>query len=107
VTVQAVLHATDLPETPLDAAARFFAEQVPMARTLLDGDVDALVVVFAAAGKPYRGWQLAAVQALAREAAPKRVNGVAGGAAGSIDGAIAWLALAPGITGQLLSLEDR
>ncbi len=42
MTVQAVLHATDLTEAPLDAAARFLSELVPVAREMLGETIDAL-----------------------------------------------------------------
>ena len=42
---------------------------------------------------------------LAREAAPKRVNAVAGDNEQAIVATLEWLAQAPGITGQLLAVE--
>ncbi len=74
---QAVLEVARLPHAPLDAAATFHSEYLPPARTAL-ADADALVLQFAPAGHEHRAWRLAAVQELAREAAPKRVNGIAG-----------------------------
>ena len=102
---QVVLDVSGLPGDPLDAARHFHVMQVPMARDLLsESDIDALAIVFESAGKPHQGWQLAVVQALAREAAPKRVNGLAGGKDEAIIEALGWLAKAPGITGQLLAV---
>ena len=112
---QTVIATSALPEAPLDAAAYFHAEHVPMARGLLSGEaalpaprqaaeLDALAIVFPSAGKEHQGWRLAAIQALAREAAPKRVNGVVGDDQSAIDRTTAWLAEAPGITGQLLAV---
>ena len=52
---QTVITMFDLPDAPLDAAAHFYAENVPMARELLSGEValsgraealDALAFVF-------------------------------------------------------------
>jgi len=103
--VQAVLRVAVLPEAPLDAAAAFHAGQVPAARSLL-AEADSLVLVFRPASHEHRGWRLAAVQALAREAAPRRVNGVAGDDEAAIAETQAFLERAPGVTGQLLSLED-
>ena len=111
---QTVIAMFDLPDAPLDAAASFYAENVSMARELLSGEaalpglaeeLDALAFVFPSAGKEHQGWRLAAIQALAREAAPKRVNGVVGDDRDAIDETTAWLAAAPGITGQLLSVQ--
>lgn len=104
--VQAVLQVTGLPEAPLDASAQFHAQQVPIARELLGGDIDALAIVFPRGGKLHQGWQLAMIQSLAREAAPKRVNGVVGGGSDSTAEATDWLASSDGITGQLLSLQS-
>ena len=112
---QVVIATFALPEAPLDAAAHFHAEHVPMARELLSGEaampgpglaaeLEALAFVFPSAGKEHLGWRLAAIQALAREAAPKRVNGVVGDDQEAIDATTAWLAKAPGITGQLLAV---
>jgi hypothetical protein len=63
--------------------------------------------VFPSAPYDHRGWRLAAVQDLAREAAPIRVNGVAGDDDAAIAAALHWLAAAPGITGQLLAVDGN
>ena len=73
---------------------------------MLDGSAPSLTVIFAAADHTHRGWRLAAVQALAREHAPARVNAVAGGNATSIAAALAYLDAADGVTGQYLVLDD-
>jgi hypothetical protein len=99
---QAVLRIEGLPESALDAAAAFHTEWLPRARA--DGD---LVLVFPAAPYDHRGWRLAAVQDLAREAAPKRVNAVAGEDEQAIAETLAWLSAAPGITGQLLAVDGK
>ena len=97
----AVVRLDGLPEAPLAAAAWFHAEGLERARAALAG-ADGLVLVFASAGHEHRGWRLAAVQELAREAAPKRVNAVTGADEAAIADAVAFLAAAPGVTGQLL-----
>jgi len=116
---QLVVQTFALPDSPLDAAAHFLAELVPLAREALQGggpkqwpgpglkEVDALAIVFPPAGKEHYGWRLAVVQELAREAAPKRVNGVVGDHPRAIDEATDWLANAPGITGQLLAVDGK
>ena len=103
----AVLAVEGLPEGALDAAAAFHAEWLPRARAQLDGLAAEghLVLVFPAAPYDHRGWRLAAVQDLARAAAPRRVNAVAGDAAQAIAQTVDWLAQAPGVTGQLLAVE--
>jgi short chain dehydrogenase-like protein len=100
--VQAVLRVAGLPDAPLDAAAAFHAEHLPQARALL-ADADTLVLVFQPAGHAHRAWRLAAVQELAREAAPKRVNGIAGADEAAVGETLAFLEAAPGVTGQLLA----
>ena len=64
-----------------------------------------LVLIFPPAPYDHHGWRLAAVQDLARAAAPARVNGIAGDDAEAIAATLAWLERAPGITGQLLSVQ--
>ena len=103
---QAVLRIEGLPEGALDAAARFHSEWLPRARVLLNPPCDGrdLVIIFPSAGYAHRGWRLAVVQDLAREAARKRINGVVGDDETAINDMIEWLARSPGITGQLLAV---
>jgi len=103
---QAVLWIDDLPEGALDAAARFHSRDLPRARKALC-DADAVALIFALAPYDHRGWRLAAVQDLAREAAPKRVNGVTGDDGQAIAETVAWLEQAAGITGQLLAVDGN
>ena len=97
-----------LPLTPLDAAAEFHANELPEIRD--DSDIleqHDLVIVFEPAGPEHRAWRLAAIQELAREMAPRRVNGVVGAEEAAIVDTIAYLDAAPGVTGQLLSVQTR
>lgn len=103
---QAVLRIEGLPESALDAAAAFHVEWLPKARGRLAGH-DALALVFGATAYDHRGWRLAAVQDLAREAAPARVNAVAGDDEAALSATLDWLARAPGITGQLLAVDGK
>ena len=103
---QSVLRVVGLGEAPLDAAAVFHARYLGEAKAAL-AQADALVLVFARAGHEHRGWRIAVVQELAREAAPKRVNGVVGDEPDAIDLTIAWLAKTPGITGQILPVDGK
>ncbi len=66
-----------------------------------------VVLAFPAADHTHRGWRLAVVQQLARDAAPLRVNALAGGDEPAIAAAVAYLANAPGVTGQLLALDGK
>jgi NAD(P)-dependent dehydrogenase (short-subunit alcohol dehydrogenase family) len=100
-----VLRAEGLPDGPLDAAAAFHARYLGEARA---GFAKAdLVVVFPPAGHEQRAWRLAAVQELAREAAPRRVNGIVGDDEQALAEAVAFLASAPGVTGQLLAVDGK
>ncbi len=102
---QGVLEVTGLPDAPLDAAAAFHGEYLARARGLAgDGD---LVVVFAPADHAHHGWRLAAVQELAREMAPNRVNGVVGEDAGEVSEVLFYLQSAGGVTGQLLQVDGK
>ena len=107
------------PDGPLDAAKYFHNEILPevrgaIAETGLYADsaaldpnpaaLDSVVLILPAAGHEHRGWRLAAIQELAREAAPKRVNAIVGDDDATIRTASKWLAAAPGITGQLLAV---
>ena len=96
-----LLAATGLPAGALAAAAEFHARVLP--KLPAQGD---LLIRFDAADHTHRGWRLAVVQQLARERAPDRVNAVAGGGAAAVASAQAYLAAAPGLTGQLLDLDD-
>jgi hypothetical protein len=100
---QAVLRIEGLPAGALDAAAAFHAEWLGQARQTLAVH-EALALVFPAATYDHRGWRLAAVQDLAREAAPRRVNAIAGNDARAIAATADWLEQAPGVTGQLLAV---
>lgn len=91
-----------LPDDPLEAAAEFHARHVPELRATTED----LLVAFPAADHTHRGWRLAAVQMIARAKAPLRINAVSGGSEEAIAAAAEYLARAPGLTGQLISLDD-
>lgn len=94
-----------LPCAPLDAAAVFHGQWLPIVRERLDQGQD-LVLLFAAGDHSHRGWRLAAVQELAREHAPMRINALAGGNAAAVAASLDYLGAAPGVTGQYLVLEE-
>jgi hypothetical protein len=99
-----VVRVGPLPVSAIEAAAAFHAKVLPgiLAPPRLGED---LVLIFPPAPYDHRGWRLAAVQDLARLAAPARVNGIAGDDEEVIGKTLAWLGEAPGITGQLLSVQ--
>jgi hypothetical protein len=100
-----VLLVTGLPDQALAAAAAFHAEWLGQARDVLASGSHALLA-FSPADHTHRAWRLAAIQGLAREFAPQRVNGVASKMLAAVASAQAYLDLAPGLTGQYLMLDD-
>jgi hypothetical protein len=104
-----VLKVGPLPDGALKAAAEFHADVLPDVLAELGMDPprsgEDLVLVFGPASYDHRGWRLAVVQDLAREAAPTRVNAIVGHDEGAIADALAYLEAAPGVTGQLLAVE--
>ena len=87
-----------LPPEPLDAARAFHA-QIPTPTA------ENLTLIFAPADHTHRAWRAAAIQSLARQSAPARVNAIASDHEPAIASAIAYLSAAPGVTGQLLELD--
>ena len=106
-----VIVVEGLPAEAVSAAAVFYAAHVQRVleavRAARDRADAAVLIVLPPADVAHREWRLAAVQSLAREAAPVRVNAVAGAGEGAMSAARAWLAGAPGITGQLFALDSQ
>ena len=102
----AQLRLGELPEEPLAAAAMFHAEVLPRVRAGLAAAPADFTLILAPADYTHRAWRQAAVQALAREYAPIRVNAVTSASEPAIAAALAFLDTAEGITGQLLELDD-
>ena len=106
--MQRQIEAGLLPDGALDAGAAFMAFHLPAARAMLaEADCTALVILLPPAAHDHRDWRLALARDLAREAAPKRVNVVAGHAGESLAATLRFLADAPGVTGQYLSCHDQ
>jgi hypothetical protein len=113
-----VVRVGPLPDRAIDAAAAFYANPprtgegdhakhgggAPSASPGLAGED--LVLIFSPASHDHRSWRLAAIQDLARAAAPTRVNGIVGSDEQAIAATLAWLDEAPGVTGQLLSVGN-
>ena len=98
------INARELPNNPLNAAAAFHARIVPEARRAAGSDV---VLLFDPADHTHEHWRTAAVEELAREAAPCRVNGAVGGSSASIKAVCDYLEGAPGVTGQLFAVDGN
>jgi hypothetical protein len=113
VTRNLALYAAGLPTTPLDAARVFHEQQLPTVRSAIAAAKDraptkpesllAVTILFESGDRTHDAWRLAAVQGLAREAAPVRVNGVVGDDERAIKEMLEYLADAPGVTGQILA----
>lgn len=101
----ALLRVGHLPDSALAAAAEFHAKVLPLLNPPRDGE--GLLLVFPPADYTHRAWRLAAVQGLAREHAPIRVNGVASDDEAAIAAALHYLAQAPGVTGQYWPLDAQ
>jgi hypothetical protein len=102
-----VIAVVGLPEAPLAAAAEFYARVLPEALAAAGEAGGDVVLHFASADYTHRAWRLAAVQDLARAAAPRRVNGIEGDDTEAIAAALAYLEGAAGITGQVLQLDSQ
>ena len=102
-----IIPIDNLPDRPLDAAAEFHAIHLPKIRHDIHAvPTSNLVLVFEFAGPAHHAWRLAVIQELARELAPMRVNAVVGSDKHDLDEAILFCNDAPGITGQLLSVQN-
>ncbi len=101
-----LLRVGPLPDDPLAAAADFHARVLPAALAALDGGALLVTLVFDPAGHPHRAWREAAVQTLALARAPARINALASADAAAIAATQAFIAAAPGLTGQYLPLDS-
>ena len=105
--MQRQIEVTLLPEGALDAQTAFMALHLEAARALLaDPETNALAVILPPAAHDHRDWRLALARDLAREAAPKRVNVVAGVEGEARKSVLHFLEDAPGVTGQYLSCHE-
>lgn len=96
-----------LPDSALDAAGAFMAFHLEAARALLgQPDCAAMAIILPPAAHDHRDWRLALARDLAREAAPVRVNVVAGPPGEARDATLRFLADAPGVTGQYLVCHE-
>ncbi len=97
------LEVGPLPGAALDAAAAFMAVHLDPARALLrQPDCTAVAIILPPAPHDHRDWRLALARDLAREAAPARVNVVAGLPGDARAAVLRFLADAHGVTGQYL-----
>ncbi|MGN6499693.1 MAG: Rossmann fold domain-containing protein [Tsuneonella sp.] len=104
---QAVLRIDWLPARAIDAAGEFHESWLDEAIGKLEEGAEALAIVLLGAAYDHDDWRRAAVRDLAREWAPQRVNMVAGDDEEALAATLAFLAAAPGVTGQLLPTNRR
>ncbi|MES2491685.1 MAG: hypothetical protein V4579_00215 [Pseudomonadota bacterium] len=102
-----LMHVGPLPDDPLAAAAAFHADVVPRVIAELAAGTLQLILVFTPAGHRHRAWREAAIQTMARELAPVRINAVATVEPAPLLAAEAYIARAPGLTGQYLPLDSQ
>lgn len=97
-----------LPDAALDAMGAVMAFHLTAARTLLSQPgCTALAIILPPAPYDHTDWRRALARDLAREAAPKRVNIVAGHHGDARNAVLRFLADAPGVTGQYLMCHDN
>jgi hypothetical protein len=96
-----------LPDNALDAAAAFMALHLDTARAILaEPDCTALTIIMPPAAYDHRDWRRALARDLARGAAPKRVNIVAGHPGEARNAVLRFLADAFAVTGQYLVCHE-
>jgi hypothetical protein len=100
----AVYEVKALPEAALAASAQFHANHLPLIEIVLATIDEPLTIIFPPVDHTHHGWRLAALQELARQYAPLRINAVAGDDAAAIAASIRYLEAADGVTGQSLML---
>jgi hypothetical protein len=91
-----------LPDDPLAAAGVFHQHWLAHVEGRLTAGEDVLLLL-PPTDHGHREWRLAIVAGLARKHAPRRINMVAGQGE-AVDATEAYLAGAPGITGQYLEI---
>ncbi|WP_100260857.1 Rossmann fold domain-containing protein [Qipengyuania seohaensis] len=93
-----------LPEEPLAAAGLFHQNWLdPIERALSNGQD--VVITMPPADHTHGEWRSAAAAMLARKHTPQRANVVAGEGA-ALDGIVAYLERAPGVTGHYLEASQ-
>jgi hypothetical protein len=96
-----------LPDDPIAAAAEFHARWMGQVLAALDAGAPVVTLVFAPAPFAHTGWREAAIQLLARERTPARINAIAGDDQAEIAATAAFVDSAPGLTGQYLQLDGH
>ncbi|MEP0392130.1 MAG: Rossmann fold domain-containing protein [Erythrobacter sp.] len=95
---------SELPESPLEASAAFFAEHLDAARSVACGGD--LLIILPTAGPDHADWRQAVARDMARDAAPSRVNVIGAGDQAQKETLIRYLADAKGVTGHYSQTND-
>jgi hypothetical protein len=98
--MQAVLTVQALPDDAIDAAARFFRDNLDRLETLVAERPVAIAIVLPEAGPDHDHWRRALARDLGRKYAPVRVNVVGAADPAATEALLHYLGGAPGITGQ-------
>ena len=93
-----------MPGDPLEAASTFYGHHVKPIEVGLSV-LDILTVQLPAVPETHEQYLRAAMGALARKVAPRRINAISGNDDAAMERAAAWLASAPGITGQYFAVD--
>ncbi|QFT77267.1 Rossmann fold domain-containing protein [Erythrobacter sp. THAF29] len=105
--MQRVLVLETLPESGIEASAEFMAEHLGAVKSILDRpDTEALAILLPPAPRDHDDWRRALARDLARAYAPSRVN-VVGGTGEAAEATLAYLANAPGVTGQYCPCHEQ
>ncbi|MFC3173531.1 Rossmann fold domain-containing protein [Novosphingobium bradum] len=96
-----------LPDDPIAAAAAFHATWLPQVLAELDAGRDVVTLLFAPAPHGHADWRLAAVQMLARERTPARINAIAADDPAGIAATVGYFDRAPGVTGQYFVIDGH
>jgi len=104
---QAVQIIDDLPDSPLAAAAAYFANHHAASLDLLtDQGSSSLAIVLPLAGPDHDDWRRTLARDLARTHTPKRANVVGMSDSDTEQQMLAYLRDAPGVTGQYLAAHE-
>ena len=101
------MRISPLPASATMAAREYYGIWAGKVDRALSETDDCLTLHFDPAEADHKAWRRAVVADLAREHAPVRINAIAGSDGPGAARAIAWLERAPGITGQLFSVDSH
>ena len=101
------MRISPLPASATMAAREYYGIWAGKVDRALSQTDDCLTLHFDPAEDDHKAWRRAVVADLARCHAPLRINAIAGSDGPAVVNAIAWLERAPGITGQLFTVDSQ